>query len=199
MKKAGILILALVLLCTFAFPAFAADDPGAAPTQTLTVVIPGKPVYKIDVVNGHAEDGAGNTITSAAKGDTVTLVAHSFPGYTFDKWVKALTSPAPADASKATTTFVMPARAVKYSAAFVKDAGSEGGSASSQSSPSAGSEPSSPGGSEPSSGGSASGSSTPAKPVPVTGDESHILFYGAAAAASLAAVVLILRKRNIRP
>ena len=71
MKKTLSLLLVLMLAFCMALPALAADDLTAQRqvTQGVTFAVPQK--YTIKVVNGHAEDGAGSAITTAAAGDTV--------------------------------------------------------------------------------------------------------------------------------
>ena len=76
--------------------------------------------YDITVTGGKATVGAGTEITKAAEGTTVTLTANDAPaGQVFDKWVVENGSITLADASSATTTFVMPAGAVSVKATYV--------------------------------------------------------------------------------
>ena len=73
----------------------------------------------ITVTDGKATvDGV--EVNQAAEGTTVTLTANDAPaGQVFDKWVVENGSITLADASSATTTFVMPAGAVSVKATYV--------------------------------------------------------------------------------
>ena len=186
MKKTLSLLLVLMLAFCMALPAFADDRIEKTQPQTVTTTVPVQ--YKIAVVNGHAQDGAGNTITTAAAGETVQLVAHSFSGYSFVKWVPDPDCPKPADAKQAVTTFVMPAHDVGYKAKFKEDPKPKP------------TDP--PGGNDPAKPADPPAPGTPAqpaaKPVPVTGDETRLAIPAAMAVLALAgvAVAVILKRRR---
>ena len=189
MKKTLSLLLVLMLAFCMAVPALALETPQsqtASKQQTLTLTVP--PKYAIKVVNGHAQDGAGNTITTAAAGETVQLVAHSFSGYSFVKWVPDPGCPKPADAKQAVTTFVMPAHDVGYEAKFKEDPAPK--------------PTETPGGKDPAKPADSPAPGTPAqpaaKPVPVTGDETRLAIPAAMAVLALAgvAVTVILKRRR---
>jgi uncharacterized repeat protein (TIGR02543 family) len=75
-------------------------------------------LYSVTVNGSYATpDGSG----SYAEGDTVTVLAGSRSGYTFDKWTTTTSGVNFANAGSATTTFIMPARNVTVTAAWVAD------------------------------------------------------------------------------
>ena len=126
--------------CTFTAPAnkvfdkwqFSKDDsylkPGDTKTiwssadgATLTAIWKDAPVteYDITVTDGKATVGAGTEITKAAEGTTVTLTAGAAPtGKVFDKWKVVSGGITLANANSATTTFIMPASAVRVKATY---------------------------------------------------------------------------------
>ena len=74
--------------------------------------------YDLTVVDGTASID-GKTVTSALADDVVTLTADPAPaGQLFDHWEVLRGQPTLADATKATTTFAMPAEAVKVKAVY---------------------------------------------------------------------------------
>ena len=90
--------------------------------ETRFVKNPTAPGYTVTVIKGTASV-AGAPITDKIAQDTlVTVTADTAEtGKVFDKWVVLEGSVTPADATKATTTFTMPAGAVKLEATY-KDA-----------------------------------------------------------------------------
>ena len=79
--------------------------------------------YTLTVINGTASVAAGTPITDKIEQNTVVTVMADAPetGKVFDKWVVLEGNVTLADATKATTTFTMPASAVKIEATY-KDA-----------------------------------------------------------------------------
>ena len=79
--------------------------------------------YTLTVIKGTASVAAGTPITDKIEQNTVVTVTADAPeaGKVFDKWVVLEGNVTPADATKATTTFTMPASAVKIEATY-KDA-----------------------------------------------------------------------------
>lgn len=79
--------------------------------------------YTLTVINGTAFVAAGTPITDKIEQNTVVTVTANAPetGKVFDKWVVLEGNVTLADATKATTTFTMPASAVKIEATY-KDA-----------------------------------------------------------------------------
>ena len=79
--------------------------------------------YTLTVINGTASVAAGTPITDKIAQNTVVTVTADAPetGKVFDKWVVLEGNVTLADATKATTTFTMPASAVKIEATY-KDA-----------------------------------------------------------------------------
>lgn len=84
--------------------------------------IPALQDYAVTVTDGTATVAAGTPITRAMEGVEVTVTADApEAGKVFDKWVVLEGNVTLADATKATTTFTMPASAVKIEATY-KDA-----------------------------------------------------------------------------
>ena len=84
--------------------------------------IPALRDYAVTVTGGTATVAAGTPITRAMEGVEVTVTADApETGKVFDKWVVLEGNVTLADATKATTTFTMPASAVKIEATY-KDA-----------------------------------------------------------------------------
>lgn len=79
--------------------------------------------YTLTVIKGTASVAAGTPITDKIAQNTVVTVTANAPetGKVFDKWVVLEGNVTLADATKATTTFTMPASAVKIEATY-KDA-----------------------------------------------------------------------------
>lgn len=79
--------------------------------------------YTLTVIKGTASVAAGTPITDKIEQNTVVTVTADAPesGKVFDKWVVLEGGVTLADATKATTTFTMPASAVKIEATY-KDA-----------------------------------------------------------------------------
>lgn len=79
--------------------------------------------YTLTVIKGTASVAAGTPITDKIAQNTVVTVTADAPetGKVFDKWVVLEGNVTLADATKATTTFTMPASAVKIEATY-KDA-----------------------------------------------------------------------------
>ena len=79
--------------------------------------------YTLTVIKGTASVAAGTPITDKIEQNTVVTVTADAPetGKVFDKWVVLEGSVTLTDATKATTTFTMPASAVKLEATY-KDA-----------------------------------------------------------------------------
>ena len=79
--------------------------------------------YTLTVIKGTASVAAGTPITDKIEQNTVVTVTADAPeaGKVFDKWVVLEGGVTPADATKATTTFTMPASDVKIEATY-KDA-----------------------------------------------------------------------------
>lgn len=79
--------------------------------------------YTLTVIKGTASVAAGTPITDKIEQNTVVTVKADAPetGKVFDKWVVLEGNVTLADATKATTTFTMPASAVKIEATY-KDA-----------------------------------------------------------------------------
>ena len=90
--------------------------------ETRFVKNPAAPGYTVTVIKGTASV-AGAPITDKIAQDTLVTVTADAPetGKVFDKWVVLEGGVTPADAAKATTTFTMPAGAVKLEATY-KDA-----------------------------------------------------------------------------
>jgi LPXTG-motif cell wall-anchored protein len=75
--------------------------------------------YSIIVTNGKATIGAGNEISKASQGTTITLTANAATdGKVFDKWVVESGSTTLEDASSETTTFIMPDSEVSVKATY---------------------------------------------------------------------------------
>ena len=91
--------------------------------ETRFVKNPTAPGYTVTVIKGTASVAAGTPITDKIEQNTVVTVTADAPetGKVFDKWVVLEGNVTLADATKATTTFTMPAGAVKLEAAY-KDA-----------------------------------------------------------------------------
>ena len=79
--------------------------------------------YTLTVIKGTASVAAGTPITDKIEQNTVVTITADAPetGKVFDKWVVLEGNVTLADATKATTTFTMPASAVKIEATY-KDA-----------------------------------------------------------------------------
>ena len=79
--------------------------------------------YTLTVIKGTASVAAGTPITDKIEQNTVVTITADAPetGKVFDKWVVLEGNVTLADATKATTTFTMPAGAVKLEATY-KDA-----------------------------------------------------------------------------
>ncbi len=90
--------------------------------ETRFVKNPAAPGYTVTVIKGTASV-AGAPITDKIAQDTLVTVTADAPetDKVFDKWVVLEGGVTPADATKATTTFTMPAGAVKLEATY-KDA-----------------------------------------------------------------------------
>ena len=90
--------------------------------ETRFVKNPTAPGYTVTVIKG-TDSVAGAPITDKIAQDTLVTVTADTPetGKVFDKWVVLEGGVTPADATKATTTFTMPAGAVKLEATY-KDA-----------------------------------------------------------------------------
>lgn len=89
--------------------------------------------YNITVTDGKATQDAGDTISKAAEGTMITLTANAAPsGKVFDKWVVESGEIILADVNSATTTFKMPAGAVRVKATY-KDVPHTGGGSHSSS------------------------------------------------------------------
>lgn len=91
--------------------------------ETRFVKNPTAPGYTVTVIKGTASLAGGAPITDKIAQDTLVTVTADAPetGKVFDKWVVLEGNVTPADATKATTTFTMPASAVKIEATY-KDA-----------------------------------------------------------------------------
>ena len=91
--------------------------------ETRFVKNPTVPEYTVTVIKGTASVAAGTPITDKIAQNTVVTVTADAPetGKVFDKWVVLEGDVTLADATKATTTFTMPAGAVKLEATY-KDA-----------------------------------------------------------------------------
>ena len=91
--------------------------------ETRFVKNPTVPEYTVTVIKGTASVAAGTPITDKIAQNTVVTVTADAPetGKVFDKWVVLEGNVTLADATKATTTFTMPASAVKIEATY-KDA-----------------------------------------------------------------------------
>ena len=91
--------------------------------ETRFVKNPTAPGYTVTVIKGTASLAGGAPITDKIAQDTLVTVTADTPetGKVFDKWVVLEGGVTPADATKATTTFTMPASAVKLEATY-KDA-----------------------------------------------------------------------------
>ena len=91
--------------------------------ETRFVRNPAAAGYTVTVIKGTASLAAGTPITGKIAQDTVVTVTADAPetGKVFDKWVVLEGNVTLADATKATTTFTMPASAVKLEATY-KDA-----------------------------------------------------------------------------
>ena len=90
--------------------------------ETRFVKNPTAPGYTVTVIKGTASV-AGAPITDKIAQDTLVTVTADAPetGKVFDKWIVLEGNVTPANATKATTTFTMPASAVKIEATY-KDA-----------------------------------------------------------------------------
>lgn len=85
---------------------------GITPTPTPTT-------YTITVDGGKAINSAGTGVTSAAQGDTITIVANApESGKAFDKWTTSTSGVTFAIENATTTTFTMPASAVSVTATY---------------------------------------------------------------------------------
>ena len=87
----------------------------------ITAVAPSAPTtYAVTVTGGTATVAAGTPITDKVEQNTVVTVTADAPetGKVFDKWVVLEGNVTLADATKATTTFTMPASAVKLEATY---------------------------------------------------------------------------------
>jgi len=96
-------------------------DTGIAITITITntYVEPENPVYDIVVINGKSYTGAGVETLAAEEGTKITIKADEAPeGKEFDKWVVDSGDITLADATKAETTFDMPAEDVQVTATY---------------------------------------------------------------------------------
>ena len=91
--------------------------------ETRFVKSPAATGYTLTVIKGTASVAAGTPITDKIEQNTVVTVTADAPetGKVFDKWVVLEGNVTLADATKATTTFTMPASAVKIEATY-KDA-----------------------------------------------------------------------------
>ena len=91
--------------------------------ETRFVKNPTAPGYTVTVIKGTASVAAGTPTTDKIAQNTVVTVTADAPetGKVFDKWVVLEGNVTLADATKATTTFTMPASAVKIEATY-KDA-----------------------------------------------------------------------------
>lgn len=91
--------------------------------ETRFVRSPAATGYTVTVIKGTASVAAGTPITDKIEQNTVVTVTADAPesGKVFDKWVVLEGNVTLADATKATTTFTMPASAVKLEATY-KDA-----------------------------------------------------------------------------
>ena len=91
--------------------------------ETRFVRSPAATEYTVTVIKGTASVAAGTPITDKIAQNTVVTVTAEAPetGKVFDKWVVLEGNVTLADATKATTTFTMPASAVKIEATY-KDA-----------------------------------------------------------------------------
>ena len=91
--------------------------------ETRFVRSPAAAGYTVPVIRGTASLAGGIPITDKVGQDTVVTVTADAPeaGKVFDKWVVLEGNVTLADATKATTTFTMPASAVKLEATY-KDA-----------------------------------------------------------------------------
>ena len=91
--------------------------------ETRFVKNPTAPGYTVTVIKGTASLAGGIPITDKIEQNTVVTVTADAPeaGKVFDKWVVLEGNVTLADATKATTTFTMPASAVKIEATY-KDA-----------------------------------------------------------------------------
>ena len=75
--------------------------------------------YTVTVEDSYA--GSNSGAGSYAAGDSVTIYAGEYEGYTFAGWTMSPESVTLADADKATTTFTMPATNVTVTATWTKD------------------------------------------------------------------------------
>ena len=91
--------------------------------ETRFVRSPAATGYTVTVIKGTASVAAGTPITDKIEQNTVVTVTADAPetGKVFDRWVVLEGNVTLADAAKATTTFTMPASAVKLEATY-KDA-----------------------------------------------------------------------------
>lgn len=91
--------------------------------ETRFVRSPAATGYTVTVIKGTASVAAGTPITDKIEQNTVVTVTADAPetGKVFDRWVVLEGNVTLADATKATTTFTMPASAVKLEATY-KDA-----------------------------------------------------------------------------
>ena len=91
--------------------------------ETRFVRNPAATGYTVTVIRGTASVAAGTPITDKIEQNTVVTVTADAPeaGKVFDKWVVLEGNVTLADATEATTTFTMPASAVKLEATY-KDA-----------------------------------------------------------------------------
>lgn len=91
--------------------------------ETRFVRNPAATEYTVTVIKGTASVAAGTLISGKIAQNTVVTVTADAPeaGNVFDKWVVLEGNVTLADATKATTTFTMPAGDVKLEATY-KDA-----------------------------------------------------------------------------
>ena len=91
--------------------------------ETRFVRSPAATGYTVTVIRGTASVAAGTPITDKIEQNTVVTVTADAPeaGKVFDKWIVLEGNVTLADATEATTTFTMPASAVKLEATY-KDA-----------------------------------------------------------------------------
>ena len=90
--------------------------------ETRFVKNPTAPGYTVTVIKGTASLAGGAPITDKIAQDTLVTVTADTPetGKVFDKWVVLEGGVTPADATKATTTFTMPANDVTIEAEFAE-------------------------------------------------------------------------------
>ena len=107
-------------------------EGGVTQTTTQDITVNARE-YSINVTDGKATKGEGDTISTAAEGTVITLTANAAPsGKEFDKWVVEKGKINLAEANSATTTFTMPAGEVSVKATY-KDVPHTGGGSHSSS------------------------------------------------------------------